>query len=159
LLNNARCRYLPEDIAEIAKSASVMFTLKSEQSIHSKITAVLGQSNSVFSVVINDRKRLVKHAPLIFDELNVDMLFEKGKHYDIQINISLSTTSQPYSIFFQSSSTSLEILDQYCFACKRQSSFPPIQVQVHDPPATYLSSFNCNVQFNSKYSYFEGSTL
>ncbi len=144
-------RYIPDDIAEIAKSASVMFTFRSEQSIHCKIVGVIGYLQSIFSVVINDRKLLTKFAPLIFDELNIDALFDSGRHYDIQIKFSLPSPSQPVSILMQFSDTSSQNLDQSSFACNSESSLRPIPIQVYDPPSTYLSSFNCSVQPNSKY--------
>ena len=153
-------RYVPDDIAEIAKSASVIFTFRSEQSIHCKVVGVIGHSQSVFSVVINDRKLLTKFAPLIFDELNIDALFDSGRHYNIQIKMSLQSQSQPVSILMQFNDTLLENLDQSCFACNSESSLRPIQIRVHDPPSTYLSNFNCSVQINSKYGHIvEGSSL
>jgi hypothetical protein len=127
--------------------------------MHCKIVAVFGNSKSVFSVAINDRKQIAKFSPLISDELNVGVLFDKGRHYDVQINISLSTPTQPVSIFLQSSAASIEILDQSCFACKSESILQPVQIQVNDPPATFLNSFDCSVQFNSKSGIDPGSSL
>jgi hypothetical protein len=158
-LSNVRCRYLPEDIADIAKSASIIFTFRSEQSVHCKIAAVIGCSKCAFSVVINDRKHLVKFAPLILEELNVDVLFENGRHYDVQINISLPAPSQSVSIFLQSSAASFENLEQSCFACKSKSSLQPMDLKVHLPPAIYTSSFDCSVQFSSKNDHFQTSSL
>jgi hypothetical protein len=145
----------------MAKSASVTFTFKSVTAFHCKIAAVLSDPKGIFSVEINNNLILIKFSPLISDELNVDLLFESEKHYDININISLWTGSQPISIFLQSStSITSEFLDQYCFACRSESSLQPIQIQVREPSSTSLSGFDCNVEFNIKYDHaMEGSFL
>jgi hypothetical protein len=146
---NHSCRYIPDDILEIAKSTSVMFTFNFAQSIHCKIVAVIGDSKSHFSIEINDQLHLIKLVPLIQDELNLDMFFESGVHYDIQMNMSISFVSETISIFLQSSAVSSEVLDQSCFACKNLSSLRPIQVDVQHSPASYLSKFDCKIELNT----------
>jgi hypothetical protein len=159
--NHAPDRYLPDQISEIAKSASVTFTFKSVKAFHCKIAAVMNDPKGIFSVEMNNNLILMKFSPMISDELNVDLLFESEKHYDININISLWTGSQSVSIFLQSStSITSEFLDEYCFACKSENSLQPIQIQVREPSSTSLSGFDCNVEFDIKNDHaMEGSFL
>lgn len=149
--NHSR-RYVPDDILEIAKSASVIFTFNFAQSIHCKIVAVVGDSSSPFSIEINDQLYLFKRVPLIQDELNLDIFLESGVHYDIQINISISLLSEPISIFLQSSAISSEILYQSCFACKNLSSRNPFLVAVQLSPAFYLKQFDCKIELNDQFN-------
>jgi hypothetical protein len=129
--------------------------------MHFKIVAIIGYSKGIFSVEVNKQLMFMKLSPLISDELHVDLLFESQKHYDIKINISLSLPYQTSSIFLQSSaSISSEILEQSCFACTSESSSRPIHIQVVESAAPLLSSFDCNVQFITKYDHaMEGSSL
>ena len=138
-----------------------MFTFKSAQSIHCRIASVIGDSQGIFSVEMNNYLLLIKHSPLISDELNVDVLFESDKHYELKINISLFVPSQTVSIFLQSSgSVTSDFLVQCCFACKSESSLQPIQIQVLEPSAICLRGFDCNVEFNVKPDQaMEGSFL
>ena len=138
-----------------------MFTFKSAQSIHCRIASLIGDSKGIFSVEMNNYLLLIKHSPLISDELNVDVLFESDKHYELKINISLFVPSQTVSIFLQSSgSVSSVVLAQCCFACKSESSLQPIQIQVLEPSTVCLRGFDCNVEFNVKPDQaMEGSFL
>jgi hypothetical protein len=126
-----------------------MFTFNFAQSIHCKIVAVIDDSKRHFSIEINDQLHLIKLVPLIQNELNLDIFFENGVHYDIQINMSLSFVSEAISIFLQSSAISSEILDQSCFACKNLSSLRPIQVDVQHSSASYLNKFDCKIELNT----------
>jgi hypothetical protein len=146
---NDSCRYVPDDILEMAKSTSVTFTFNYAESIHCKIVAVIGDSKSHFSIEINDRLHLIKLVPLIQDELNLDIFFFSGVHYDIQINMSLSVHSETMSIFLQSSAISSEILHQSCFACKNSSSLGPVHVGVQHSSASYLKEFDCKIELNT----------
>lgn len=137
------------------------FTFKYAQSMHFKIVAIIGYSKGIFSVEVNKQLMFMKLSLLISDELHIDLLFESQKHYDIKINISLSLPYQKSSIFLQSSANvSSEILEQSCFACTSESSPRPIPIQVVESAVPSLSSFDCNVQFITKYDHvMEGSSL
>jgi hypothetical protein len=148
---------------EIAKSASISFIFRTaDYSCHCKFAAVMSDLKSFLSVVVNDRILLMKFAPLIQNELNADLFLESGQHYDVQINISLTGPSQRVSIYLQSSSGASQNFEQASFACGSESSLRPLQIliQNNQPPATYTTSFDCNIELNTKYGYLvEGSSL
>jgi hypothetical protein len=120
--------------------------------------AVFADLPSVFSVVVNDRLLLMKFTPVSQNELNADLFLNSGQHYDVRINISLTAPSQSVSLYLQSSAG--QNIEQDSFACRSESYLRPIQIQINQPPVTYLTGFDCNIELNTKYGYLvEGSSL